>query len=91
MSETGENVELKPIEKTCVDCPKTFIWGTKDQEYYKKNNFAPPKRCKDCARKRRLAHQEREQTEGKVDRNIEKRGYKSMNDAEMLGERNGGV
>ncbi|MBI2601409.1 zinc-ribbon domain containing protein [Candidatus Daviesbacteria bacterium] len=32
----------------CINCEKIFIFGTKDQEYFKQNQWPEPKRCKAC-------------------------------------------
>lgn len=44
-------MEDKPIE--CCDCGETFVWTMKDQEFYKKNDFQPPKRCKPCRERKK--------------------------------------
>lgn len=43
----------------CGDCGDEFEWSEKDQEFYTKKGFSPPKRCKPCreARKKRFAEQ----------------------------------
>ncbi len=44
---------------TCGDCGQPFEWSEKDQEFYAKRAFDPPKRCKPCreSRKKRFAEQ----------------------------------
>ena len=47
--EVGEDKEI-----TCKDCNKTFVFTVGEQEFYKSKNFPAPKRCKKCAKKRRM-------------------------------------
>ena len=49
--EVGED---KDIDIICRDCGKTFVFTAGEQEFYKSKNFAFPKRCKKCSKKRRL-------------------------------------
>ena len=44
-----EDVRIK-----CQDCGKEFIFTVKDQKFYEKNNYLPPKRCKSCRNARTL-------------------------------------
>lgn len=39
----------------CVDCNETFVWTMKDQAFYEKKGFSPPKRCKDCRAKKKAS------------------------------------
>lgn len=42
-------------ELTCQDCGNTFTFTARDQEFYEKNGFKEPKRCKSCRDKRKQA------------------------------------
>lgn len=37
---------------TCVLCGKSFIFGGRDREYFAKQGYATPKRCRPCRRVR---------------------------------------
>lgn len=39
----------------CVECGEVFEFTASEQEYYKKNNFKEPKRCKSCRKIRKGA------------------------------------
>ena len=41
-------------EITCKDCGRHFVFSIGEQEFYKSKNFLEPKRCRQCAKKRRL-------------------------------------
>lgn len=45
--------DLKDKTLQCKDCGKDFVYTVKDQEFYTKMNFEPPKRCKDCRKKKK--------------------------------------
>lgn len=32
----------------CVDCGNNFTFSARDQDFFRKNNFSDPKRCRDC-------------------------------------------
>jgi len=38
----------------CQDCGEEFVFSIKDQEFYKKHNYVPPKRCKSCRNARAI-------------------------------------
>jgi len=38
---------------TCADCGQEFVWGAREQEFYREKGFQQPKRCKDCNRARK--------------------------------------
>lgn len=40
-------------ERTCIDCGKNFIFTVGQQRYYEKMGFLPPRRCPDCAKKKK--------------------------------------
>jgi DNA-directed RNA polymerase subunit RPC12/RpoP len=40
-------------EITCSDCGTKFTWTAEEQEFYQKNQFSAPKRCKSCRAKRK--------------------------------------
>ena len=42
------------IEIRCKLCGKKFIFTVGEQEFYASKNFPAPKRCRQCAKKRRL-------------------------------------
>ena len=44
-------------ELKCVDCGETFMFDSKEQEYFKKKGYEDPKRCKDC---RKINREKRE-------------------------------
>lgn len=37
----------------CVECGNVFDFTASEQEFYKKNNFNQPRRCKDCRKARK--------------------------------------
>lgn len=37
----------------CGDCKQPFEWSEKDQDFYAKKDFSPPKRCKPCREERK--------------------------------------
>lgn len=42
------------IYLTCADCGGQFTWSEGEQRFYASRDLAPPKRCPDCRRLRRL-------------------------------------
>ncbi len=44
-------------ELTCVDCGKEFTFSEKDQIFYAEKEFAQPKRCWNCRKKKKAANQ----------------------------------
>ncbi len=44
-----------PIQLRCFRCNATFTFGTKDQEFYWRRGFSPPKTCRRCRAARRAA------------------------------------
>ena len=44
--------------KVCVDCGNEFEFSEKDQAFFKEKGFVPPKRCKTCAKRKRLQRQQ---------------------------------
>ena len=40
-------------EMTCIDCDKKFTFTVEEQQFYKERHLSEPKRCKECAKKRR--------------------------------------
>jgi putative zinc ribbon protein len=49
-----------PDEKIeCVDCKGDFLFTEGEQEFYAKQQFSRPKRCRDCREKRRAAKGDR--------------------------------
>jgi hypothetical protein len=48
----------------CKDCPNTFVFTEKDQEFYAAQGFTPPKRCKPCRDANKAKRAEREQQGG---------------------------
>lgn len=38
---------------TCVDCGQEFILTVGEQDFYKRNNLAEPKRCSECRARRK--------------------------------------
>jgi len=45
----------KDKEMKCADCGCIFTWTANDQEFYAEKGFEAPKRCRDCAKKRRAS------------------------------------
>lgn len=43
----------------CSDCPGTFVFTERDQEFYASKSFANPKRCKPCREKHKARNAER--------------------------------
>ena len=37
----------------CIDCNTSFVFTVSEQEFFKLQNFTPPKRCKNCRMKRK--------------------------------------
>jgi putative zinc ribbon protein len=46
-------------EITCQDCQQPFRWTEGEQEFYAKQQFSRPKRCRDCREKRRASKGDR--------------------------------
>lgn len=46
-----------PKDKTipCVDCGQSFVFTVKDQDFFKKQGFYEPRRCKPCRDLRKQA------------------------------------
>jgi len=44
---------MTDIEIRCIDCGKSFIFTEGEQEYFKKRELYPPKRCYFCRKKRK--------------------------------------
>ena len=54
----SEVSEFQDKQLTCADCGGTFLWTTRDQEFFREKGFTdPPKRCKAC---RQMKRQRRE-------------------------------
>ncbi len=47
------NPEEGGKEMVCETCGGTFIWSKKDQDFYAKKQFTPPKHCRICREKRK--------------------------------------
>jgi Probable zinc-ribbon domain len=43
---------------TCVDCGATFEFSGKDKEFWARNEWAPPLRCRTCRQSRRVVAEE---------------------------------
>jgi hypothetical protein len=48
-------VSLEDKSIDCCDCGEGFVWTMKDQDFYEKKKFSPPKRCKACREKKKKA------------------------------------
>ena len=53
---TDQNQQL-----TCVGCGDSFTFTVRDQQFFAQKGFAPPKRCRTCAAKKREANAARAQ------------------------------
>ncbi len=40
--------ELKDKTLKCKDCGSEFVFGARDQEFFVKQGYQDPKRCKPC-------------------------------------------
>jgi CxxC-x17-CxxC domain-containing protein len=49
----------EPTNFTCVECGASFSFTDEEQAFYNERQFAPPKRCLDCRRKRRAEKRQR--------------------------------
>jgi hypothetical protein len=51
-ADNGEDMsnplEFEDRQMTCADCGEGYVWSAADQEFYKKNGYEQPKRCKPC-------------------------------------------
>ncbi len=47
------NGKKEGTERTCVECRRTFIFETGEQQFFKMRGLTPPKRCSNCRSKRR--------------------------------------
>ena len=45
----------------CEDCFKPFVFTEKEQDFYARKGFTPPKRCKPCRDERKVAFENRAQ------------------------------
>jgi len=43
-------------EITCKDCGMVFIFTEGEQEFYQERQFSEPKRCRDCAYKKKQSY-----------------------------------
>ncbi len=51
-------MEYQDRELICVECGQPFTFRAKEQAFYAKQGYAPPKRCPSCrAERRRLLQQ----------------------------------
>lgn len=48
-----DNSHQPRLKCTCKECGKEFYIYNNDVEFYKKNNYDLPRRCKECRKKRR--------------------------------------
>lgn len=46
---------------TCLECGQPFQFLERDQEFYAKNNFTEPKRCKPCRTMRKKEKEARKE------------------------------
>ncbi len=53
----NNNYEIQQLE--CVECGKSFVFSTEDQEFYAKKGYSSPKRCPDCRAKRKAQNNNR--------------------------------
>ena len=53
VEDTVANHDGEDKEIICRDCGKEFIFTVGEQDFYKSKNFAFPKRCRQCAKKKR--------------------------------------
>jgi len=49
----------EPTNLTCVDCGASFPFTDEEQAFYTERQFAPPKRCLECRKKRRADKRQR--------------------------------
>ena len=47
----------------CIDCRTEFEFTERDQEFFEKNEFSTPKRCKPCRAKKKARNQNRNQNQ----------------------------
>lgn len=47
-------------ELVCVDCGAPFRFAVEEQRYFELNDFAEPRRCRACRKRRRERRGERE-------------------------------
>lgn len=48
-------MEYEDKEIVCVDCKESFIFTAGEQEFFESKNLTPPRRCKNCRMKKRMA------------------------------------
>ena len=79
--------EKKDIEIQCAEkgCTEVRIFTVRDQEFYQRKGFTPPKRCKFHSQQRRQAHLAKEE-EGQQEQRDNWQGEDRQSDASMLGE-----
>ncbi len=49
----GGTQTLEGMNLTCVECRKTFLFETGEQQFYKMRGLTPPKRCTTCRRQKK--------------------------------------
>lgn len=49
--------EFVDQEKTCRDCPNTFVFTAGEQKFFVEKGFTPPNRCKPCRDRRKAERQ----------------------------------
>ena len=53
-NQPNESLGEEDKEIRCINCGKTFTFTVGEQEFYKERHLSEPKRCKECAKKRRM-------------------------------------
>ena len=38
----------------CVDCGAEFVWTAQEQEFFRAQDYSPPKRCKPCRQTKKV-------------------------------------
>ena len=49
----GGTQTLEGTNLTCVECKKTFLFETGEQQFYKMRGLTSPKRCTSCRRQKK--------------------------------------
>lgn len=62
---------MQDMKLTCKDCGKEFDFTAGEQEFYEKNNFTQPMRCKECRDAKKAARSN----------NSNRNGFRSYKDA----------
>ncbi len=57
---------------TCGTCSKIFVWTKREQDFYEKSEFTPPKHCATCRAKRKVSRKKNKRRGSRRDKQPER-------------------